>query len=91
MCIRDRYITGVEVSIGGKSKVVEQSDGSYKLTYEVDGYSLGDQKITVKVTTKGGNPDWLEGSYSYGNLLGMIEFYDAENLVFYDGCLLYTS
>lgn len=79
------YITGVEVSIGGKSKVVEQSDGSYKLTYEVDGYSLGDQKITVKVTTKGGNPDWLEGSYSYGNLLGMIEFYDAENLVFYDG------
>ena len=79
------YITGVEVSIGGKSKVVEQSDGSYKLTYEVDGYSLGDQKITVKVTTKGGNPDWLEGSYSYGDLLGMIEFYDAENLVFYDG------
>ena len=79
------YITGVEVSIGGKSKVVEQSDGSYKLTYEVDGYSLGGQKITVKVTTKGGNPDWLEGSYSYGNLLGMIEFYDAENLVFYDG------
>lgn len=79
------YITGVEVSIGGKSKVVEQSDGSYKLTYEVDGYSLGDQKITVKVTTKEGNPDWLEGSYSYGNLLGMIEFYDAENLVFYDG------
>ena len=79
------YITGVEVSIGGKSKVVEQSDGSYKLTYEVDGYSLGDQKITVKVTTKGGNPDWLDGSYSYGDLLGMIEFYDAENLVFYDG------
>ena len=79
------YITGVEVSIGETSKVVEQSDGSYKLTYEVDGYSLGDQKITVKVTTKGGNPDWLEGSYSYGDLLGMIEFYDAENLVFYDG------
>lgn len=78
------YITGVEVSIGETSGV-EQSDGSYKLTYEVDGYSLGDQKITVKVTTKGGNPDWLEGSYSYGNLLGMIEFYDAENLVFYDG------
>ena len=79
------YITGVEVSIGGKSKVVEQSDGSYKLTYEVDGYSLGDQKITVKVTTKGGNPDWHDNSYSYGDLLGMIEFYDAENLVFYDG------
>ena len=79
------YITDVEVSIGETSKVVEQSDGSYKLTYEVDGYSLGDQKITVKVTTKGGNPDWLEGSYSYGDLLGMIEFYDAENLVFYDG------
>lgn len=79
------YITGVEVSIGETSKVVEQSDGSYKLTYEVDGYSLGGQKITVKVTTKGENPDWLEGSYSYGDLLGMIEFYDAENLVFYDG------
>ena len=79
------YITGVEVSIGGKSKVVEQSDGSYKLTYEVDGYSLGDQKITVKVTTKGGNPDWLEGSYYNCNLLWMIEFYDAENLVLYDG------
>ena len=43
----------MEVSIGETSKVVEQSDGSYKLTYEVDGYSLGDQKITVKVTTKG--------------------------------------
>ena len=28
---------------------------------------------------------WHEGSYSYGDLLGMIEFYDAENLVFYDG------
>ena len=78
------YITGVEVSIGETSGVA-QGDGSYKLTYEVDGYSLGDQKITVKVTTKGGNPDWLEGSYSYGDLLGMIEFYDAENLVFYDG------
>lgn len=79
------YITGVEVSIGGKSKVVEQSDGSYKLTYEVDGYSLGDQKITVKVTTKGSTQAWHDNSYSYGDLLGMIEFYDAENLVFYDG------
>ena len=79
------YITGVEVSIGGKSKVVEQSDGSYKLTYEVDGYSLGDQEITVKVTTKGSTQAWHDSSYSYGDLLGMIEFYDAENLVFYDG------
>ena len=80
------YITGVEVSIGGKSKVVEQSDGSYKLTYDVGStFSLGGCKITVKVTTKGGNPAWLENSYSYGDLLGMIEFYDAENLVFYDG------
>ena len=81
------YITGVEVSIGETSKVVEQSDGSYRLTYEVDGpnSSLGGCKITVKVTTKGGNPAWLENSYSYGDLLGMIEFYDAENLVFYDG------
>ena len=72
------YITGVEVSIGGKSKVVEQSDGSYKLTYEVDGYRLGDQKITVKVTTKGSTQAWHDNSYSYGDLLGMIEFYDAE-------------
>ena len=79
------YITGVEVSIGETSKVVEQSDGSYKLTYEVDGYSLGDQKITVKVTTKGSPQAWHDNSYSYGDLLGMIEFYDAENLVFYDG------
>ena len=80
------YITGVEVSIGTTSKVVEQSDGSYKLTYDVGStYSLGGCKITVKVTTKGGNPGWLKNSYSYGDLLGMIEFYDAENLVFYDG------
>ena len=80
------YITGVEVSIGETSKVVEQSDGSYKLTYDVGSTSsLGGCKITVKVTTKGRNSDWLEGSYSYGDLLGMIEFYDAENLVFYDG------
>ena len=79
------YITGVEVSIGTTSEVVEQSDGSYKLTYAVDGYSLGGCQITVKVKTKGGNPAWLENSYSYGDLLGMIEFYDAENLVFYDG------
>ena len=78
------YITNVEVSIGAVSGV-EQSDGSYKLTYAVDGYSLGGQKITVKVTTKGGTSAWLENSYSYGDLLGMIEFYDAENLVFYDG------
>ena len=81
-----KYITDVEVSIGETSKVVEQSDGSYKLTYDVgETYSLGDCKITVKVQTNGGNPDWLKDSYSYGDLLGMIEFYDAENLVFYDG------
>ena len=79
------YITSVEVSIGETSEVVEQSDGSYKLTYAVDGYSLGGQKITVKVTTKGGTSAWHDNTYSYGDLLGMIEFYDAENLVFYDG------
>ena len=79
------YITNVEVSIGAVSGV-EQSDGSYKLTYDVGStFSLGGCKITVKVQTKGGNPAWLENSYSYGDLLGMIEFYDAENLVFYDG------
>lgn len=80
------YITDVKVSIGETSEVVEQSDGSYKLTYDVGStFSLGGCEITVKVTTKGGNPAWLENSYSYGDLLGMIEFYDAENLVFYDG------
>ena len=80
-----KYITNVEVSIDGVSGV-EQSDGSYKLTYDVgETYSLGGCKITVKVQTNGGNPDWLKDSYSYGDLLGMIEFYDAENLVFYDG------
>ncbi len=80
------YITNVEVSIGAVSGV-EQSDGSYKLTYEKDGpnSSLSGCQITVKVTTKGNNPAWLENSYSSGDLLGMIEFYDAENLVFYDG------
>lgn len=79
------YITGVEVSIG-ETRGVAQGDGSYKLTYDVGSTSsLGGCKITVKVTTKGRNSDWLEGSYSYGDLLGMIEFYDAENLVFYDG------
>ena len=79
------YITDVEISIG-KTRGVKQSDGSYKLTYDVgETYSLGGCKITVKVTTKGGNPGWLKDSYSYGDLLGMIEFYDAENLVFYDG------
>ena len=79
------YITDVKVSIGAVSGV-EQSDGSYKLTYDVGStFSLGGCKITVEVTTRGGNPAWLENSYSYGDLLGMIEFYDAENLVFYDG------
>ena len=79
------YITNVEVSIGGVSGEL-QGDGSYKLTYDVGStFSLGGCKITVKVTTKGDNRAWLENSYSYGDLLGMIEFYDAENLVFYDG------
>ena len=77
------YITGVEVSIGETSEVVKQSDGSYKLTYDVGSrYSLGGCQITVEVKTKGALHD---NSYSYGDLLGMIEFYDAENLVFYDG------
>ena len=78
------YITGVEVSIGNTSKVVEQSDGSYKLTYTRDdpNSSLGGCQITVKVTTKGA---LYNDTYSYGDLLGMIEFYDAENLVFYNG------
>ena len=75
------YIDGVEVSIGEMSGV-KQSDGSYKLTYEVDSDSLGGCQITVKVTTKGA---LYNDTYSYGDLLGMIEFYDAENLVFYDG------
>ena len=75
------YISDVNVSIGGKSGEL-QDDGSYKLTYEVDVHSLGGCQITVKVKTKGALHD---NSYSYGDLLGMIEFYDAENLVFYDG------
>ena len=80
------YITGVEVSIGETSGV-KQSDGSYKLTYTRDdpNSSLSGCKITVEVKTKGNNKAWLENSYSHGDLLGMIEFYDAENLVFYDG------
>ena len=80
------YITDVKISIGETSGVA-QGDGSYKLTYAIDSssYSLGGCQITVKVTTKGGPMGWHEGSYSYGDLLGMIEFYDAENLVFYDG------
>ena len=81
-----KYITDVKVSIGTTSKVVEQSDGSYKLTYDVGStFSLGGCKITVKVKTKGGTSAWHDNTYSYGDLLGMIEFYDAENLVFYDG------
>ena len=80
------YITSVEVSIGETSEVVEQSDGSYKLTYDVGStFSLGGCKITVKVQTKGRTSAWHDNTYSYGDLLGMIEFYDAENLVFYDG------
>ena len=79
------YIDDVEVSIGGVSGV-EQGDGSYKLTYDVgSAFSLSGCKITVTVKTQGNNPVWRENSYSYGDLLGMIEFYDAENLVFYDG------
>lgn len=80
-----KYIDDVKVSIGETSGVA-QGDGSYKLTYDVGStYSLGGQKITVEVKTEGNNPVWLKDSYSYGDLLGMIEFYDAENLVFYDG------
>lgn len=75
----------MEVSIDGVSGV-EQSDGSYKLTYDAGStFSLGGRKITVKVTTEGALQNWHNGTYSYGDLLGMIEFYDAENLVFYDG------
>ena len=82
-----KYIDDVEVSIGETSEVVEQGDGSYRLTYDIGNSrdSLGGCQITVEVTTKGGNPDWRKDSYSYGDLLGMIEFYDAKNLVFYDG------
>ncbi len=78
------YITDVKVSIGETSEAVKQSDGSYKLTYTRDdpNSSLSGCKITVEVKTKGALHD---NSYSYGDLLGMIEFYDAENLVFYDG------
>ena len=80
--LRD-YITDVKVSIGETSEVVKQSDGSYKLTYDVGSrYSLGGCQITVEVKTKGALHD---NSYSYGDLLGMIEFYDADNLVFCDG------
>ena len=82
--LRD-YITDVTVSIGETSGV-KQSDGSYKLTYTRDdpNSSLSGCKITVEVTTKGNNPAWHNDTY-FGDLLGMIEFYDAENLVFYDG------
>ena len=80
-----KYIEGVEVSINGVSGVA-QGDGSYKLTYDVgEIFSSGGCKITVKVTTKGNTHYWRDNTYSYGDLLGMIEFYDAENLVFYDG------
>ena len=77
------YIDDVEVSIGETSGV-KQSDGSYRLTYTLDSpnSSLGGCQITVKVTTKGA---LYNDTYSYGDLLGMIEFYDADNLVFYDG------
>lgn len=76
------YIDDVEVSIGEVSGV-DQGDGTYRLTYDVGStFSLGGCKITVKVTTKGA---LYNDTYSYGDLLGMIEFYDAENLVFYDG------
>ena len=82
--LRD-YITGVTVSIGGESGV-DQGDGTYKLTYDVGSRdSLGGCQITVEVKTKGNNKAWHDNTYSYGDLLGMIEFYDADNLVFYDG------
>ena len=73
------------VSIGGESGV-DQGDGTYKLTYDVGSRdSLGGCQITVEVKTKGNNKAWHDNTYSYGDLLGMIEFYDADNLVFYDG------
>ena len=79
------YIDDVEVSIG-ETRGVAQGDGSYKLTYDVgEIFSSGGCRITVKVTTKGNTQYWHDNTYSYGDLLGMIEFYDAENLVFYDG------
>ena len=79
------YIDDVEVSIG-ETRGVAQGDGSYKLTYDVgEIFSSGGCKITVKVTTKGNTHYWRDNTYSYGDLLGMIEFYDAENLVFYNG------
>ncbi len=79
------YITDVKVSIGGESGV-DQGDGTYKLTYDVGSRdSLGGCQITVEVKTKGNNKAWHDNTYSYGDLLGMIEFYDADNLVFYDG------
>ena len=79
------YIDGVEVSIG-ETRGVAQGDGSYKLTYDVgEIFSSGGCRITVKVTTKGNTHYWRDNTYSYGDLLGMIEFYDAENLVFYNG------
>ena len=83
--LRD-YITDVTVSIGETSGVA-QGDGSYKLTYDIGNSkdSLGGCQITVEVKTKGNNKAWHDNTYSYGDLLGMIEFYDAENLVFYDG------
>ena len=79
------YIDDVEVSIG-ETRGVAQGDGSYKLTYDVgEIFSSSGCKITVKVTTKGNTHYWRDNTYSYGDLLGMIEFYDAENLVFYNG------
>ena len=63
----------MNVSIGGKSGEL-QDDGSYKLTYEVDVHSLGGCQIIVKVKTKGA---LYNDTYSYGDLLGMIEFYAA--------------
>lgn len=80
-----KYIDDVEVSINGVSGVA-QGDGTYKLTYDVGSRdSLGGCQITVEVKTKGNNKAWHDNTYSYGDLLGMIEFYDADNLVFYDG------
>ena len=79
------YIDDVEVSIG-ETRGVAQGDGSYKLTYDVgEIFSSSGCKITVKVATKGNTHYWRDNTYSYGDLLGMIEFYDAENLVFYNG------
>ena len=45
----------------------------------ISGSETTEQSVELKLLAEAIN------TYSYGDLLGMIEFYDAENLVFYDG------